>query len=134
MANYPNILQRCQDWLADNGFRTQIDDDGDLTFKYQMLNLVIIWSDQDPAFLRILLPVIWSIDNEAEAQQVLVACNKVNLQRKVIKTFTTNNNTFMSVELLVQEDFDPSQILERSLEMLLQGYHFFAQEMRGQQN
>ena len=134
MANYPNILQRCQDWLDDNGLRPQIDNDGVLYFKYQMLNFVIIWSEDDAPFLRILLPVIWSIDNEAEAEQVLIACNKVNMQRKVIKTFTTNNNTFMSVELLVQDDFDPSQILERSLEMLVQGYQFFANEMRGQQN
>ncbi|MDE5795561.1 MAG: YbjN domain-containing protein [Muribaculaceae bacterium] len=134
MANYPNILERCEDWLTDNGLRPRIDEDNDLVFKYQMLNFVIIWSEEDPAFLRILLPVIWSIDNEAEAQQVLVACNKVNLNRKVIKTFTTNNNTFMSVEMLVQEDFDPAQILERSLEMLTQGYQYFAQEMRGQQN
>lgn len=131
---YPDILGLCREWLNENGFRNNSDSEGDLTFKYQMLNMVIIWNPEDPAFLRVLVPAIWSIENDVERESVLRVCNKLNMQRKVLKCFTTTNNTFLSAELLVQHDFEASAILPRTLEILTQGYHLFAQEMRASQN
>ena len=120
-------------WFTDNGIIFNIDDDGDLHFKYQMCDFYILDSKDDQQFLEVMLPHIWQIDNEEELFKANSIANKLNRQRKALKVFTTDTNTILTVEMVLDKTPDVDDFMERILDILIQGRLSFAEEMRALQ-
>lgn len=53
-----NASDLVENWLREQGFRCERDSDGDLRFRYEGANLFCCKDDDDPRFLRILMPGI----------------------------------------------------------------------------
>lgn len=99
-------------------------------FKAQGLNLVCEASERDSMFVRIIAPVIYSVDENPEIprEKVLAVCNHLVEKIKTLKVYVDRDGDVMlAVELFISEQTtDLSAIIERSFNVLGQGRFEFA--------
>ena len=95
-----------------------------------MCNFYIINPHDDKQFLQVMLPNIWSIEDEKERTDALQVANMLNMKRKALKVFITSTNTVLTVEMFIDNTPDVEDFMERVLDLLIQGRTLFAQEMR----
>lgn len=131
-TNYPNILQLCKDWLAANSIRYSDNNEGNLMFAIQTLGVLGMWSEKDPAYLRFVAPVRYKAQNEEQRLKMLEICDTVTMQRKIAKVFMSDNSAYISVELLVQPEFNARLIMPRVLDITVAAYNMLVREMREQ--
>lgn len=128
-------LDLYKNYLINQGYRPEVDEDGDIFFKREGRGFYIFPNENDKEYFRISLPNFWSIENEAERLQVLEACNYTNALTKVVKVHTVKNNTnvWASVEMFLKnpQDFEP--IFERSCRAIISAVESFAEKMRGEE-
>ncbi len=122
-------LKLYEQWLTDNGLIHNIDEDGDLHFKYQMCNFFILNPQEDDQFLHIILPNIWSIESEEERMNALKVANELNMGRKVLKVVVGESNTTLTVEMFIDQTPDVEDFMERLLDILIEGRQLFAKRM-----
>jgi len=118
------------DYLAEEGFRPDIDKDGDIHFKAEGRHFFILNREKDRQFVQLLHPNFWSIESEEERQKVLVAANLTTGRCKCCKVFAADDNTSAAVEMFVAEPGHAVAVLERALGSLQNGVKTFIEEMR----
>ena len=72
--------------LEDMGYKPEVDEDGDISFYYQMKNIMVIIGEEEEPYLAFLLPQFNEVD-EGEETLSLFACNKVTRQIKLAKVY-----------------------------------------------
>jgi len=117
-----------KEWLSSEGYRYEIDEDGDLHFKYQGKHMFFTTDERDDMYFRILMPNIYEIqDNRAK---VLEACNVVSRDLKVVKAFVAeNNNMFLAIEMFVDSTPELGDFFERCCDILIAAYNKAANEI-----
>lgn len=124
-------LQRLySDYLAEEGYKPSIDDDGDVRFKREGDVYFIAVSEKDPEFFTVVLPNIWPIESEAERAKVLAAADASNSNSKVAKAYTVKDNVWVGIEFFVArpEDFKP--VFKRAMSALDNGVANFVAKMK----
>ena len=116
-------------WFKNNDIIYNIDEDGDFYFKYQQHNFYILNQGDDKLFLHVILPNIWSIDNEDERADVLIVANELNTECKVLKAFVTSNDIILSVEMFMDSTPNVEDYMKRILDILISGRELFSQKM-----
>jgi hypothetical protein len=100
-------------------------------FKYQMLSYVIIEDENDQNFVQIALPKLLDVD-ENNMLDALMACNKVNDNKKVIKALVSEEGK--SVWILYETVIDSTpvydDILPRAVKYLSAGRDFFFEALK----
>ena len=124
-----NVFEVYEQWFKNNGIIYNIDEDGDLHFKYQTCNFYILNPKEDTMFLHIILPNIWSIDSEEERANAMQVANELNMNRKALKVFITQSNTILTVVMFIDSTPDVEDFMERILDILITGRQLFAQKM-----
>jgi hypothetical protein len=123
--------QQCfMEYLEAEGFRPDIDKDGDVHFKYEGKHYYILLREKDRQFVRIIHPQFWSIDSEEERQKALAAANLTTGRCKCCKVYVSDENVDAAIELFVAEPSHAVAVLNRSLCALQNGVNTFAEEMR----
>lgn len=90
-------------YLRQQGLQPQEEDFG-IFFRYQMLNFLVFTDDEDPLYLRLVLPGIMDVD-ENNREDVLEACNRVSCDVKVAKCFISDNkDVWIACEQLLDQD------------------------------
>ena len=118
------------DYLRGEGYRPEIDKDGDVLFKYEGGTYFIFVDHEDTQFFRIVYPNFYSIDTEAERQQVLRATDYATGSTKVAKVFTIRDRVWASVELLLPSPDDFRPVFGRGMRTLRTAVMSFAEKMR----
>jgi hypothetical protein len=118
------------DYLTREGYRPEIDKDGDVQFRREGRVYFIIVGEEDPRFFRVVLPNFWKIESDTERAKVLMAADASNAKTKVCKIHTVSGNTWASVELFVDrpEDFQP--VFMRAMQSIEIGVRNFVEKMR----
>ena len=118
------------DYLAAEGYRPEIDKDGDVVFKKEGYTYIIIVDKGDEAFFRLCFPNFWRLSTEAEKQKAYVACNSVNRESKVAKVTVVSDNVWINIELYVptRDAFKP--LFDRSLRSITNAVKNFANNMK----
>ncbi|HQV23216.1 MAG TPA: hypothetical protein PLJ88_09035 [Agitococcus sp.] len=123
-------LHAIKEFLCEEGFRAQLDDDNDVIFKYEGKTLFIESDDNDNIFIRIVLPNVWSIGSEAERQRAYVCASNINYEYKVVKVvLTAHDNINLSLELFLPDEHAFIAVFERSLSALNSAHRAFAEAM-----
>lgn len=117
-------------FLAAEGYRPEIDSDGDVVFKREGKSYFIAVREDDPEFFQIVMPNIWEIENGTERAQVLVAADHSNSLSKVAKVHTLRDNVWVSIELLLNEPEDFKPVFNRSMSAIDNGVANFVEKMR----
>ena len=116
-------------YLSSQGLQPQPEHFG-IYFKYQMLNFFILWDEGDRLFLKLCLPGIFNVDENNRAD-VLDACNAVTRDMKVAKCFVPEDDVWITAEQLLDNTPDYSDIIPRSLVILIQARDEFYKHIRG---
>lgn len=120
------------DRLAEEGFRPKVNDYGDIEFKVEGRCHFIDFDSNDPAYVRLLLPNFWSIDNATERHAAFEAASKASSRCKGVKVFVEgDSNVWASVEFLIPDPALPTvEMLERYLQMIEAGTREFKARIR----
>lgn len=121
-----------QEFLQNEGYVPKLDSDGDITFKYEGGNYIIIFDDDDPEFFRLIYPAFWSIDSPEERVQVEGAALRATSQTKVAKVYLVGENTWAAIELFCPSAEAAVAVFPRSIRALRAAVNTFVADMRGE--
>lgn len=128
-----DLQKMYMDFLSDEGYRPEVDKDGDVQFKAEGKTFFIDVDAEDLTYFRVALPNIWPIESEQERLQCYVAADFSNAQAKVAKTYLVQDNIWVGIEVFVAEPQDFKKIFARSMSALGNGVNQFVTKMREQQ-
>lgn len=114
-------------YLEQEGYRYDIDDDGDIHFKYQGVNLFYTDGGQDSLFFRIIMPNLYEVENNR--LKVLEACNTITRDVKVLKAFIVNDALWLSIEMFIDSTPEFNDFFPRCLDILYEGRRRIASEI-----
>lgn len=116
-------------FLRQQGFCPEVDEDnGNIWFKYQMVNFLFINNDEDEEFFQLLMPGIYDVTDD-NRDVVLEAANKVNHSIKVIKACVVNDSVWLLFENLLDHTPEVDDIIPRALAILQSARQHFYQEI-----
>lgn len=69
-----------------NGYKPQVDEDGDIMVYYQMKRFYFIVGQDDEQYISVVYPQFAEVD-EGEDMLALVVCNKVSREAKLAKVY-----------------------------------------------
>lgn len=120
------------DYLTKEGFRPEIDQDGDVTFRYEGGFYYIDIDEEDPSYFRLVFPSFWKIESSEELGQALIAANHATMMIKVAKIYLNSqgDNVTASIEVFLAKPEDFESIFKRSLGALSAGVSFFVEKMK----
>lgn len=87
-------------FLRSEGFKYEIDIDGDVAFKYQMSTFVYYQNEDDDRFFQLAMPAIFDADEDNLAD-AFEAANYVSMKIKAVKAIIVRNEVWLMVETLL---------------------------------
>ncbi|MGL4411245.1 MAG: T3SS (YopN, CesT) and YbjN peptide-binding chaperone 1 [Phocaeicola sp.] len=124
------MKEKILSYLLDEGYRPAIDEDGDVAFKVEGVSMYFSLSEDDPGFVRLILPNFWRVDDLQEYERSLRVANKLNSTYKAGKIFIHNNYLISTVELFVYSTDKIEEILVRIISILRRMTYEFAELMQ----
>lgn len=106
------------DFLASEGFRPEVDEDGDVRFRHEGRTLFLFRDPKDPEYFRISLPGAWECEGPEEEARALAAANAVNRDLKVVKCVLVDGVVWISVEQLLDPPDTFRAVFARLLDLV----------------
>jgi hypothetical protein len=125
-----DLQKMYMEFLTADGYRPEVDSDGDVQFKEEGKTYFIDVSADDQEYFRIVLANIWPIESEEERLRVLQACDYANATAKVCKAYTVRDNVWVGIEVFVAKPEDFKGVFKRSMSALRNGTMLFVKKMR----
>ena len=116
-----------KDWLLNEGYKFEVDEDGDIRFKYQGKAFYCTGDSNDEQFFRIIMPGIYQLEDNRV--KVLEAINTVCREMKVLKAFLVDDKLWLSIEMFVDSSPEVDDFIERCLNILTAGFERIAHEI-----
>lgn len=116
-------------YLASEGFRYDVDGDGDIHFRFEGLNLYFTVDKDDQSFFRLIMPNIYEL--EGNRMKVLEAINATNRDLKVLKAFLVDDHLWLAVEMFIDSSPDLDDFFTHCMELLKVGRESIAREIFG---
>lgn len=118
------------EYLAEEGFRPKVDDEGDIHFRYEGRHHFIM-ETQDEQYFHLLFPNFFPLSNETEVEEAALAASAASRATKVAKVYLNpaQGNVSASVELLVAQPADVHAHLVRCLGIIGTATGKFLEEM-----
>jgi len=117
------------DYLRGEGYVPQIDEDGDLKFKYEGRSFWILLSEKDETFFQLVFPNFWEIESPEERIRVERAALLASADTKVAKVYPVKENVWASIEMFVSPMDAVRPVFNRSLRALQAAVEAFKVEM-----
>lgn len=117
------------DYLTAEGYRPEVDSDGDVSFKREGLTYYIIVTETDAEFFEMALPNIHSIVDEPDRTKAYIAADYSNAKSKVSKVYMVNDDVWVTVELFIATPDDFKNVFQRAMSALLNGANNFIEKM-----
>lgn len=117
-------------FLDEEGYKPEIDEDGDVRFKREGKTYFINADAEDAICFRLVLANIWPIESEEERDQVRLAMDHCNSMAKVAKAYMVRDDVWVAIETFIAKPEDFRTIFDRSLSALDHGVGLFANKMR----
>ncbi len=88
-------------YLRDEGFQFKVDDDGDISFKYQGTTFMMTQDSNDSVFAIFL---IFKFEGNSK-QKIMELCNKFNIEKNLVKFSASDSLVFCTYECLITDGF-----------------------------
>ena len=113
------LQQRVLDALQSEGFRPEVDADGDVSYKVEGQQLFVRCVDGEPAMMRVFGQ--WQITDDLpqDITKQLLAANDVSLSLNIVKTGLANGNLIVTGEHLVSDADDVKTLVQSTTQMVL---------------
>lgn len=105
--------------LEKMGYKPEVDDEGDVVFRYQMKTLCVLVGDENKNYASVMFPQFYEID-DGEEMLVMAVCNKMARDLKLVKVYIdqTFKNVSADCEFFFTNEEDLEHNLTHSLEIL----------------
>jgi len=113
-------------WLYNEGYKHEIDQDGDVHFRYQGKHIYFT-PDEDATYFRLIMPNVYQLENNRV--KVLEACNTITRQYKVLKAYLVEDRLWLSIEMFVDSTPEIGDFIERCCNILISGFDDTAREI-----
>jgi len=122
---------RVLDALMDEGFRPDIDDDGDVAFKVQGQQLFVRCMEGDFTIMRVFGQ--WQIGDDVPQDELtqLQACNDLTLRLNVVKAGIANGTLVVTGEHVVAPETELKTLLQVTVQLVLSAVHMWHEAMTG---
>jgi hypothetical protein len=97
-----DVARQMKAFLEDEGFKVEIDSDGDLVFRAAGLNYLLCFDQRDLQYARLMLPGVWEIEDGSGRARALAAADFVNRRCKLVKAHSVRNDLYLCVQLLTE--------------------------------
>lgn len=118
-----------KEYLSTEGYRFDVDGDGDIHFKFEGINLFFTVDKNDQHFFRLIMPNIYTLENNRV--KVLEAVNTVTRDMKVLKAFLVDDRLWLSVEIFIDSTPELEDFFPRCMGLLKAGREKIAAEIFG---
>ena len=108
-----------KEFLSNEGYRFDVDGDGDIHFKYEGVNLYFTVDKDDQNYFRLIMPNIYQLEG-----------NRVK-DLKVIKAFLVEDRLWLTVELFIDSTPELEDFFPRCMGLLKAGREKIAEEIFG---
>lgn len=116
-------------FLSNEGYKFDVDSDGDIHFKYEGINLYFTVDNNDQRYFRLIMPNIYQL--EGNRTKVLEAINTVARDLKVIKAYLIEDRLWLAVELFIDSTPELEDFFPRCMGLLKAGREKIAEEIFG---
>ena len=116
-------------YLREDGYALEIDEDGDVMFKFEGGTYFVLVDEEDEMFFQIMFPSFWPIESEEEGARVEKAAQLATRITKVAKVYRQRDNVNASVELLCVPPEAFKAVFRRALRCIQAGVTKFRAEM-----
>jgi hypothetical protein len=106
------------DYLGEEGYRPEVDGDGDIQFKVEGLTYFIDVDENDTEYFAIMLANIYEVESAQARITALEACNAVSSTAKVVKGQIINDYIWLTAEVFVADPRDFQGIFSRTMAAL----------------
>lgn len=89
----------------------------DYSFKYEGINFLYMYNEDDEKFLNLSIPGIYDLDKE-DIIKYYTLCEKINSTLKYVKAYTFNDNLWLFYERELFENDDLEELLSRMIHEL----------------
>ncbi|HOJ13411.1 MAG TPA: hypothetical protein PLS81_04775 [Deltaproteobacteria bacterium] len=124
------LAARYTDFLTDQGFRPEIDKDGDVKFLFEGGLYYILVSEKDPEFFRLVYPNFWEIESDEEKMKATIAASFATADTKVAKVILVGNNVWASVESFFESPDHFKGVFRRSISAIRTAVSSFRDNMK----
>ena len=114
-------------WLNSQGFKCNLDEDGDAVFKYEGATMFVSVDKDDPLFFKIVMPCVYEVENDQA--KVLEAVNQINREIKVVKAIVVENNVHLLIEMFVDTTPEVDDFFERCCDILIASRRILAEKL-----
>ncbi len=130
-ANEHPLRGRVLDALQDEGFRPDIDADGDIAFKVNGQQLFVHCFEGELPLLRVFGQ--WQIDDNLPGDELtrLQKCNELSLRLNVVKVGLNNETLFVTAEQICPPETDAKMVSTLLTQLVLQAVHVWHEMMSG---
>lgn len=106
------------DFLAEEGFRPKLDEDGDVYFRFEGHTYVLMTGSDEPAVLILVLPSFWPLDDAAERGRALEAAMYAQRHVRIGRVTVFEDTVSASVNAYLPDADSFRAVLLSSLEGL----------------
>jgi hypothetical protein len=121
-------------YLNEEGYKPEVDEDGDVRFKREGKTYFINVDAADTASFRLVLANIWPIESEEERSDAYIAMDHCNALAKVAKAYMVRDDVWVAIETFIARPQDFKVIFQRSFDALDHGVGLFARRMRAERS
>jgi hypothetical protein len=121
-------------YLRDEGYKGEVDEDGDIEFKYEGRWYYLHVFEDDEYYFRVTLPSFWEIETDDEQARALEAANAMNNEYKCGKVLYVESGDgytgmFATAESFLSAPNDFMPLFPRMLALLQNMAHAFKDAM-----
>jgi hypothetical protein len=107
-----------QEYLVAEGYRPEVDEDGDIRFRHEGRTIYLILDASDPCYLRVSMPGVWECEGPEQERRGLEAVNAVNRDLKVVKCVLVDGTVWASAELFADPPDAIRAVFRRCLDAI----------------
>lgn len=117
-------------YLQQEGYRPNIDHDGDVIFKEEGRTYFIDIDTKDPMYFRLVFPNFWSINGGEELARVIFAANYATLRTKVAKVYVHEDgrNVSAAIEIFLSKPEMFKDVFPRAMSALKASVNNFTEK------
>lgn len=120
------------EFLAEEGFRPSLDDEGDVVFKFEGGWYFLITSKEDATYFALYHLRFWSLDDAAERLRAHEAAAQAHMRIRVGRITVLDDNVSASVDAYLPDDQAWRDLLMRNLSGLQAVVGAFREHMHAQ--
>ncbi len=122
-----SVVHLVTEYLSSEGYKYEIDEDGDVHFKYEGTHMYFTVDKNDPSFFRLLMPGVYRL--EGDRTKLLGCLNEIVAETKVLKAFLIGDQVHLSVEIFLDTTPEIKDFFPRCVDLLKEGRNRLAKKV-----